>query len=452
MTKNTRGLGTLIALSAALACGGCLETVGRGDPGSGDGGATPMADAETRETDGGGPVDGGPPGDGGVPPDFVTEADPITIGTTCTPPPLLVLDSIPNDPSLDDGDEGTLATFEVLGDQLIGKFVRDEEAARGGLRLWQEVVLRIPTNQRYDLVQFDIFEGGTQAAYFNRTGRITTERYGLKIGFNVNTFGEDDADVCAPLVPRRGSFDWSLVHEFGHLRGWLDGSWDAFLDTFEDVRGEGGGYPEDGSPILTGDFVTSYAERADGDEDHAESWTTFVMLDLDAIPAPSAGEPESITKVRWMSMQPGLLELRAAIRITEPDGGGVTVQGAPRLFASRAPVIEPPARVRGVWESAPITLGDQPAFVQRFEIRADDIVVSEIEGGVERDRFSYAQGHRDGTFVRFDQGDDGEVYFYVAEPFGHEMVRDNFIASEGGDELLWSRDDVIADVTLRRAE
>ena len=36
----------------------------------------------------------------------------------------------------------------------------------------------------------------------------------------------------APLVPRRGSFDWSLIHEFGHLRGWLDLTWREFLGTF----------------------------------------------------------------------------------------------------------------------------------------------------------------------------------------------------------------------------
>ncbi|MFK7984750.1 MAG: hypothetical protein AB8I08_01885 [Sandaracinaceae bacterium] len=257
--------------------------------------------------------------------------------------------------------------------------------------------------------------------------------------------------MCAPLVPRRGSFDWSLVHEFGHLRGWLDGSWDAFLDAFEDVRGEGLGYPEDGSPILTGDFVTSYAERADGDEDHAESWTTFVMLDLDVIPAATAGEPESITKVRWMHTQPGLLALRAAIRITEPDGGGVTVDGAPRLFASRAPVIEPPARMYGVWVSEAVTVEGE-TFAQRFEIGVDDIIASRIVDGVEGDRFSYAQRHRDGTFVEFTQDDNGEVYFFIAEPFGFPMVGDNFIALDGGDQLLWSRDGVLADTILDRAE
>ncbi|MEM6988843.1 MAG: hypothetical protein AAF721_00050 [Myxococcota bacterium] len=250
---------------------------------------------------------------------------------TCTPPPLLRLDDIPDDPSLDPGDDDVVATFEVSGHALVGKHVTDEDAARGGLRLWQEFTLRIPENQLLDLVQLDIYLDDDPVATFNRRGDVTTSRQGLKIGFSVDNFGRNAEDPCAPLVPRRGSFDWSLIHEFGHLRGFVDGTWPEFLETFPDVQGDGEGYPEDDSPVLTGDFVTSYAERADGDEDHAESWTTFVMLPSSAIPVASVDEPLALQKVRWIAQQPGMRELRAAIRISETDAVVADVSPAPRL-------------------------------------------------------------------------------------------------------------------------
>ncbi len=250
---------------------------------------------------------------------------------TCTPPPLLKLDDIPDDPSLDPSNDDVVATFEVDGHALIGKFVRDDDAARGGLRLWQEFTLRIPENQLMDLVQLEIYLDDDPVAIFNRTGDVTTSRQGLKIGFSVDNFLLNAEDPCAPLVPRRGNFDWSLIHEFGHLRGFVDQSWPEFLETFPDVQGDGEGYPEDDSPVLTGDFVTSYAERSDGDEDHAESWTTFVMLPSSAIPEETVDEPLALQKVRWIAQQPGFRELREAIRITEPGAVVADVSPAPRL-------------------------------------------------------------------------------------------------------------------------
>lgn len=422
-----------------------------------DSGAPP-ADASTP--DAGAPsADAGQPdagrGDGGTPrqPDYLTPGDPIEVGVGCVPPPLLELADIPEDPSLADDDEDVLAVFEVDGDALVGKWVRDPEAARAGLAMWREVVLRIPVNQRLDLVQLDIFTGRSQAAYFNRTGDIRTDRYGLKIGFHLDTYYDNQPDICAPLEPRRGSFDWSLVHEFGHLRGWLDGSWDAFLDRFDDVRGSGEGYPDDGSPVLDRDFVTSYAERADGDEDHAESWTTFVMIDLARLPAPTPDEPLAVTKVRWMSEQPDLLELRRALRITEPDGGDVTIVPAPRLFASRFPRLSPPARLLGRWEGEVEARGGEPAYVQRFDIGVDDVRASRWVDGVEVEGTSLLELHRGGAFVRVNDSDEGELYFYAAQIFGIGSRVDNFLTEGLPDgELVWSRDLGPSDVAMRRVD
>ncbi|MCH9682178.1 MAG: hypothetical protein K0V04_12140 [Deltaproteobacteria bacterium] len=241
---------------------------------------------------------------------------------------------IPDDPSLDSGEDDVVATFEVNGHRLIGKHVVDVAAAEGGLKLWQEITLRIPDNQLLDLVQLDISRQTDPVAYFNRTGDVTTRRPGLKIGFSVESFDRNDPDPRAPLQPRRGTFDWSLIHEFGHLRGFVDGSWPRLLDTFPDVMGDGEGYPKDGSPILTGDFVTSYAERADGGEDHAETWTTYVMLPASRIPAHTPMEPLALQKIRWIDQQPGLRDLRDALRISEEDAVVADVEPAPRLDGS----------------------------------------------------------------------------------------------------------------------
>ena len=327
----------------------------------------------------------------------------IDVPNTCTPTALLSLDAIPDDPTLDDGTPDTVAIFEVNGHQLIGKHVRDRTAAEGGLKLWQELTTRIPENQLLDLVQFNIYTRTDPIAIFNRRGDVQTKRNGLKLGFSTRQFELNDPDPCAPLVPRRGSFDWSLIHEFGHLRGWLDGSWDRFLDTFDDTSGPGEGYPTDGSPVLTGDFVTSYAERADGDEDHAESWTTFVMLP--SLPDESANEPLALQKVRWISKQPALSALRRALRITEPGGGGVTVAPAPRRVPSDTSTgetitsVEFPPELRGTWTTGR-PLGDQRVY--SFYITADDLIeVQEDENGRETARRSLRSAVEEGIVTSF---------------------------------------------------
>lgn len=372
--------------------------------------------------------------DAGVVDAGTPEAPPV-----CTPPALLDLAAIPDDPSLDDGDTDTLAIFEVDGHALIGKHVEDPAAALGGLRLWQEVMLRIPENQLRDLVQLEFYSDTDPVAYFNRRGAVTTQRYGLKLGFSTKNFDLNDPDPCAPLVPRRGNFDWSLIHEFGHLRGWVDESWDRFLETFPDRRGSGEGYPEDGSPMLDGEFVTSYAERADGDEDHAESWTTFVMLPETVIGAPQPNEPLAISKVRWMSEQPGYRELRRAIRVTEADGSNAPIAPAPRLRDRFDVDIRVPAFLHGTWRGT-VDEGEG-TYEQQFTFTADDVVETRFVDGVE----SYTRSARtlfdDGVLIRF------EVNFQQVNGYGYnatlfpthvdEPLEDSFIVD--GERALWTR-------------
>lgn len=352
----------------------------------------------------------------------------------CVPPPLLNLDDIPDDPSLAyAGNDDIVATFEVDGHDLVGKHVTDIAAARGGLKLWQEFTLRIPENQLQDLVQLDIYLDTDPVAYFNRNGNVTTKRLGLKIGFSVENFELNQDDPCAPLEPRRGTFDWSLVHEFGHLRGFVDGSWPTFLNTFPDVQGPGDGYPEDGSPILTGDFVTSYAERADGDEDHAETWTTYVMLPASDIPPPMPGESLALQKVHWMDQQPDLRELRDAIRVTEADHEGLDVPAAPALDPS---VLDPgdpgsdsvvvPAELHGQWQES-ATDGHRVTFA------ADDIVLAMLEGGVEVESLSLGDALEAGELDYFEihGGSPTLAYSYIQEPDTDRFNHDFFLQDDG---------------------
>ncbi|MEM6531900.1 MAG: hypothetical protein AAF654_04720 [Myxococcota bacterium] len=375
----------------------------------------------------------------------------IAVPGTCTPAALIDLDSVPDDASLDDGNADTVAIFEVNGHRLIGKHVTDRNAALGGLKLWQEITTRIPENQLLDLVQLDIYEDTDPIAIFNRTGRVTTERSGVRLGFSTENFNRNAPDPCARLIPRRGSFDWSLVHEFGHLRGWMDGSWDRFLETFPDVRGEGLGYSEDGSPVLTGDFVTSYAERADGDEDHAESWTTYVMLD--SLPAERADEPLALQKVRWMERQTGLSELRQALRISEPGGGNVMIQPAPRrvpgvstggeVLAS----LTPPVWIQGAWETA-LGVSGEEGIRYRFEFGAADVTEIRLDAaGTELGRRS-VKAIADAALGARYQGSD-RSFSYQLLLANDDVLEDSFSLDRINDVpyLYWSRlggnDDVV---------
>ncbi len=378
----------------------------------------------------------------------------------CVPPPLLLLADIPDDPSLAYDNPDIVATFEVDGHDLIGKHVTDVAAAEGGLKLWQEVMLRIPENQLLDLVQLDISLDSDPVAYFNRTGAVTTTRKGLKIGFSVATFAINGEDPCAPLEPRRGTFDWSLVHEFGHLRGFVDGSWPLFLNTFPDVQGPGDGYPEDGSPILTGDFVTSYAERDDGDEDYAESWTTYVMLPASDIPALTGDDPLALQKVHWMDAQPDLRELREALRITEADHASVDVPAAPRLDTS---IFDPgdkgtdsivvPPELLGQWrESA------TDGIAVTFE--SDDILLAEYDAGMETSSLSLGDALENEALDYFEIHDGSATlaYSYIEAP-DTDRYNHDFFLQPGGQTVIFARERLDAesdelvylpDVTLTR--
>lgn len=293
-------------------------------------------------------------------PDTTPETTPQPV--LCVPPAVPALADIPDDPSLGD-DNDWLVVFAIDGDDIVGKHVRDAATGEGALGLWQELILRIPTNQRAQLVQFTLFGGeGDLAAWVDNVGtQNDVGRYGPSVYFHVDNLADNDPDPCAPLVPRRGTYDGSLVHEFGHLRQYADGSVDDFVEHFGNATGDGEGYPDDGSPTLDGDWVSSYAERAGGDEDAAESFTAFVMLD----PLPTEASVAA-DKVRFFDTIPGYRELRSALRVTEPGGGGVTVPDAP--LARYDLVLDPPAWLLGSWE------GPGATATMHLTVSVDDVV------------------------------------------------------------------------------
>jgi hypothetical protein len=304
-----------------------------------------------------GPATSSPPAD---------DTDP-QVPPACDPPPLQALADIPVRAELSGGD--FVAVFEVDGDQLISRWASDEAVAEGALQLWQEAVMRIPTNQRAQLVQLALFDGNSDlAAYVDNSGtQNLTGRYGPSLHLNASIIEDNDPDVCAPLSGRRGTYDWTLIHEFGHIRQYADGAVNGFVERFGNETGDGEGYPDDGSPSLDGDWVTSYAERAGGDEDAAESFTTFVMVD----PLPT-NDSKAAEKVRWFAEQPGYLELRQALRVTEPGGGNDAVPAAP--LATYDLRFDPPTWMHGAWS------GPSPEGMVELTASADDLVLRHTIG------------------------------------------------------------------------
>lgn len=358
----------------AIGCGGgtepgAMETSGTADPAESESG-----DADPAESDSG---------------DSSSDTGESTGDAVCEPPALLRVADIPDKASLAQVGPDTLAAFEVEGDALVGKFVRDPDAAEQAMLLWQELVLRIPTDQRPDLVQFNIFGDGDPVAWVDGTGvGNQVGRYGFTVAFSADNFALNPGGPCAPLSGHRGTFDWTLIHEYHHIRGRADGSIDAFTSEFPHEIGDGEGYPEDGTPVLDGDYVTSYAERSSGDEDAAETFTTYVML----AELPPAADALATTKVRWFDGKDSYPEVRRALRVSEQQGPLDEELGAPEP-APRAEFpfqITPPSWIHGTWRGV---AGNGVEI--EFEFDAGNVTYAEIVDGVATNVSSY-QTLRDG--------------------------------------------------------
>jgi hypothetical protein len=346
----------------------------------------------------------------------------------CVPPARPNLAEIPDRPSLAAVGQDTLAAFEVDGDRLIGKYVRDADAAEHALELWQELVLRIPVEQRPDLVQLNVYGDTDPVAWVDGTGvGNQVGRYGFTIAFSAENFELDPGDPCAPLAGHRGTFDWTLVHELHHMRGRADGTVDAFTVAFPHVPGDGEGYPDDGSPALDRDYVSSYAERSSGDEDAAESFTAYVMLDE----LPAQTDALATAKVRWFDAQPQYAALRRALRITEGETRPTDLEPAPRAVFPFE--LAPPAWIHGTWEG---TRAD--GVVVQFRFEPADVTYVEIVDGIETEVSRYMGLRDDGTLATLTQ--------HVASSEKYSYTK--LVAGEGGTESFDRIDDDHANATL----
>lgn len=198
------------------------------------------------------------------------------------------LADVPDRDRLRQADDKYLAVFDVEGDTLVGKHLRDKSAGELGLACWQRIARIIPTRFREDLVQFNIQSGRRWAGMFDGDGRNDVGRPGYRLSVARYTVAEQPnySNPDRPPTPRRGTLDWTLVHELGHLICLQNNAIELFSQAFDgdthpqpDRRDDPDDYPGDGSPRLDGDFVTSYAERNPGDEEAVETFTTYLLID-----------------------------------------------------------------------------------------------------------------------------------------------------------------------------
>ena len=216
-------------------------------------------------------------------------------------------------------DEKYLAIFEVDGDELIAKAVReDQQAALLGVACWQRLTKLFPARYRKGLVQFNIQSGRRWAGFFDGSGANDVGRKGYSLSIAKYQAMKDQRlqDASHPLTPRRGTLDWTMVHEMGHYICLTTNAIELFSQAFDgdghsqpERRKRPDDYPEDGSPVVDGDFVTSYAERTPGDEEVCETFTTYLLVD--ELPT---NDSLVARKIRFFDSLPGYPELREHIQ------------------------------------------------------------------------------------------------------------------------------------------
>ncbi len=229
------------------------------------------------------------------------------------------LDAIPNRPALLQADKKYVAILEVDGDNLVAKALRDDElAGMLGVACWQRLTTLFPPRYRKGLVQFNIQKGNRWAGFFNGSGANDVGRkgYSLSIARYLALKEKNVDDPLRPLTPWRGTLDWTTVHEMGHYICLTTNAIELFSQAFDgddkpqpSRRKQPNDYPKDGSPVVDGNFVTSYAERTPGDEEVCETLTTYLLIDK--LPT---NDSLVARKIRFFNKLPGYPELRKHIQ------------------------------------------------------------------------------------------------------------------------------------------
>lgn len=194
-------------------------------------------------------------------------------------------------------DEKYLALFEVIDGRLVHGHLRDTAAGDLGRACWERLTTLFPARYRTEIVQFNVLDGRRWAGILDGDGSNDVGRpgYRLSVARYLLESEEHLLDPRRAPTPRRGTLDWTIVHEMGHaicLRedpflpdGTSINAIELFSQHFDgdsvpqpERRADPDDYPDDGAPKLTADFVTSYAERHGGDEEVVECFTTYVLV------------------------------------------------------------------------------------------------------------------------------------------------------------------------------
>ncbi|MDF1666791.1 MAG: hypothetical protein P1V97_33885 [Planctomycetota bacterium] len=194
---------------------------------------------------------------------------------------------VPDKAALKAAQDKYIAVFEIRDDNFVGKHVTDKEAGKLAHGCWARIKALFPLSYRKLLVQFNIMSGRKLAGAFDGSGKNDVGRKGYRLSV---------AKYCAAkekrlgkpqrqVTRRRGTLDWTLVHEMGHSICLRMNVIELFSQSFDGDnvpqpkrRKRPTDYAKDGSPSLSGNFVTSYAERKGGDEEVVETFTTYMLL------------------------------------------------------------------------------------------------------------------------------------------------------------------------------
>jgi hypothetical protein len=194
---------------------------------------------------------------------------------------------IPDSKQLRQAPDKYLAVFEVQNNELVGKEIRNEASGTVGLEGWKRLKVLFPPEYRSEIVQFNVQAGDRWAGMFDGDGKNDVGRKGYRLSIADDTLRDEPllANSSRVATARRGTLDWTLIHEVGHYICLKRDLIEMFSQAFDgdDVaqprrHKSPTQYAPDGSPKVDGNFVTRYAERTPGDEETVETFTTYLTI------------------------------------------------------------------------------------------------------------------------------------------------------------------------------
>lgn len=210
------------------------------------------------------------------------------------------------------------AVFEIKEGRLHGKYTPDKHSQQLGILVWERIKALFPPQYREGIIQLNVMAGRRWAGQFSGDGENDVGRKGYRFSIAKYLLEKEDNLRLShrPVTARRATLDWTLVHEMGHYICLTRNAIELFSQSFDGDMVEQPprrkhplDYPADGSPRLNGNFVTSYAERAGGDEEVVESFTTYMTVSK--LPTNNS---LAARKIRFFDSLEGFPELRQHIQ------------------------------------------------------------------------------------------------------------------------------------------